>query len=409
MNYKKIETYLLCVLAASIFTSKPAIYISSALMIVFFIGRCVFDREYYHVVKRDVILWGPIAVFLFGVFAKIISPSSFVDIGHFFYKGMFFLVFPALVISLREKTNRQLAFSISMLGFLLSVLWSFVQAFVLLPHTWGGERFGGFWDIGRWAEITTFVFAFMLPKFSDDMTVSKKVALGLFLSVTFLSLIISGGRAGWIAALFSLVVYMVFMNRKMLYIFTPVASALIFCLYLAMPSQFNAIAGRATSVTETTTKNYSNFSRIIMWGNGVSLLNENLSYHPLKFLFGIGFNKFQTEYSAYLNKISNTEELIKLTQGNYSLNDLHNSYLDSANKMGFLYTLFFYCSLIFIVYHFYKKGALVQGSILIASFLILGVFYTNYLEFQTGIFLFVVALAYSEVEQYNIDNNKAGV
>lgn len=409
MNYKKIETYLLCLLAASIFTSKPAIYISSALMIVFFIGRCIFDRDYYNVVKRNIVLWGPIAVFLFGVFAKIISPSSFVDIGHFFYKGMFFLVFPALVISLREKTNRQLVFSISMLGFLLSVLWSFVQAFVLLPHTWGGERFGGFWDIGRWAEITTFVFAFMLPKLSDDMTASKKVALGLFLSVTLLSLIISGGRAGWIAASFSLVVYMVFMNRKMLYIFTPVASVLIFSLYLAMPSQFNAVAGRATSVTETTTKDYSNFSRILMWGNGVSLLNENLSYHPLKFLFGIGFNKFQTEYSAYLNKISNTEELIKLTQGNYSLNDLHNSYLDSANKMGFLYTLFFYCSLIFIVYLFYKKGALVQGSILIASFLILGIFYTNYLEFQTSIFLFVVALAYSEVEHYNIDNNKAGV
>lgn len=409
MNYKKIETYLLCLLAASIFTSKPAIYISSALMIVFFIGRCIFDRDYYNVVKRNIVLWGPIAVFLFGVFAKIISPSSFVDIGHFLYKGMFFLVFPALVISLREKTNRQLAFSISMLGFLLSVLWSFVQAFVLLPHTWGGERFGGFWDIGRWAEITTFVFAFMLPKLSDDMTASKKVALGLFLSVTLLSLIISGGRAGWIAASFSLVVYMVFMNRKMLYIFTPVASVLIFSLYLAMPSQFNAVAGRATSVTETTTKDYSNFSRILMWGNGVSLLNENLSYHPLKFLFGIGFNKFQTEYSAYLNKISNTEELIKLTQGNYSLNDLHNSYLDSANKMGFLYTLFFYCSLIFIVYLFYKKGALVQGSILIASFLILGIFYTNYLEFQTSIFLFVVSLAYSEVEHYNVDNNKAGV
>lgn len=409
MNYKKIETYLLCLLAASIFTSKPAIYISSALMIVFFIGRCIFDRDYYNVVKRNIVLWGPIAVFLFGVFAKIISPSSFVDIGHFFYKGMFFLVFPALVISLREKTNRQLAFSISMLGFLLSVLWSFVQAFVLLPHTWGGERFGGFWDIGRWAEITTFVFAFMLPKLSDDMTASKKVALGLCLSVTLLSLIISGGRAGWIAASFSLVVYMVFMNRKMLYIFTPVASVLIFSLYLAMPSQFNAVAGRATSVTETTTKDYSNFSRILMWGNGVSLLNENLSCHPLKFLFGIGFNKFQTEYSAYLNKISNTEELINLTQGNYSLNDLHNSYLDSANKMGFLYTLFFYCSLIFIVYLFYKKGALVQGSILIASFLILGVFYTNYLEFQTSIFLFVVALAYSEVEHYNIENNKAGV
>lgn len=409
MNYKKIERYLLCFFAASIFTSKPAIYISSALMIVFFIGRCVFDREYYNVVKRDVVLWGAIAVFLFGVFAKIISPASFVDIGHFFYKGMFLLVFPALVISLRENKNRRLAFSISMLGFLLSVLWSFVQAFVLLPHTWSGERFGGFWDIGRWAEITTFVFAFMLPKLSDDMTASKKVVIGLFLFVTFLSLIISGGRAGWIAASFSFVVYMIFMNRKMLYVFTPVACVLIFSLYLAMPSQFNAVAGRATSVTETTTKDYSNFSRILMWGNGVSLLNENLSYHPLKFLFGIGFNKFQTEYSAYLNKISNTEELIKLTQGNYSLNDLHNSYLDSANKMGFLYTLFFYCSLIFIVYLFYKKGALVQGSILIASFLILGVFYTNYLEFQTSIFLFVVALAYSEVEHYNIDDNKAGV
>ncbi|MGL6411417.1 O-antigen ligase family protein [Aeromonas veronii] len=335
MNYKKIEKYLLCFFAASIFTSKPAIYISSALMIVFFIGRCVFDREYFNVIKRDVILWGPIVVFQFGVFAKIISPSSFVDIGHFFYKGMFFLVFPALVISLREKENRRLAFSISMLGFLLSVLWSFVQAFVLLPHTWSGERFGGFWDIGRWSEITTFVFAFMLPKLSDNMTASKKIAIGLFLFVTFLSLIISGGRAGWIAASFSLVIYMVFMNRKMLYVFTPVASVLIFSIYLAMPSQFNAVAGRAISVTETTTKDYSNFGRILMWGNGLSLLNENLSSHPIRFLFGIGFTKFQTEYSAYLNQISNADDLIKLTQGSYSLNDLHNSYLDSANKMGF--------------------------------------------------------------------------
>lgn len=409
MNYKKIEKYLLCFFAASIFTSKPAIYISSALMIVFFIGRCVFDREYSNVIKRDVILWGPIVVFQFGVFAKIISPSSFVDIGHFFYKGMFFLVFPALVISLREKKNRRLAFSISMLGFILSVLWSFVQAFVLLPHTWSGERFGGFWDIGRWSEITTFVFAFMLPKLSDNMTASKKIAIGLFLFVTFLSLIISGGRAGWIAASFSLVIYMVFMNRKMLYVFTPVASVLIFSIYLAMPSQFNAVAGRAISVTETTTKDYSNFGRILMWGNGLSLLNENLSSHPIRFLFGIGFTKFQTEYSTYLNQISNADDLIKLTQGSYSLNDLHNSYLDSANKMGFLYMLFFYGLLIFIVYLFYKRKSLIKGCMLIAPFLILGGFYTNYLEFQTYIFFFVVALAYSEVEQYNVDNHKVRV
>ncbi|TNJ15934.1 hypothetical protein CF111_19375 [Aeromonas sobria] len=409
MNYNKIEKYLLCIFSASIFTSKPAIYISSALMIVFFISRLVCDREYYDVVKRDIVLWGPVVIFLFGILSKVLSPGSLSDIGHFFYKGMFFLAFPALVIALRDKMNRRLAFSISMLGFLLSVLWSFIQAFILLPHPWGGERFGGLWDIGRWAEITAFVFAFMLPKLSENMISSKKIAIGLFLLVTFLSLIISGGRAGWIAASFSLMIYMVFMNRKMLYIFTPAICFLILSLYLVMPLQFNAVAGRATSVTETTTKDYSNFSRILMWGNGVSLLQDNLSSEPMKFFFGMGFLNFKEDYSAYLNRVSNVKKLIDLTQGNYSLNDLHNSYLDAANKMGVLYAFFFYSALIFMIYLFYKKKSLIKGVIVIAPFFVLGFFYTNYLEFQTTVFLFVLALSYSEVECIDFEKYKVSV
>lgn len=409
MDYNKIERYLLCIFSASIFTSKPAIYVSSALIIIFFISRLVGDRGYYDVVKRDIVLWGPIVIFLFGILSKVLSPGALSDIGHFFYKGMFFLAFPALVIALRDKTNKKLAFSISMVGFLLSVLWSLIQAFILLPHPWGGERFGGLWDIGRWAEITTFVFAFMLPKLSDNMISSKKVALGLFLFVTFLSLILSGGRAGWIAASFSLMVYMVFLNRKMLYVFTPVIGFLILSLYLVMPLQFNAVAGRATSVTETTTKDYSNFSRILMWGNGVSLLQDNLSSHPMRFFFGMGFLNFKEDYSAYLNKVSNVDKLIELTQGNYSLNDLHNSYLDAANKMGVLYALFFYSALIFMVYLFYKKKSLIKGVIVIAPFFILGFFYTNYLEFQTSIFIFVLALSYSEVECRYVEDYKVSI
>lgn len=409
MYYNKIERYLLCIFSASIFTSKPAIYITSALIIVFFTSRLVFDRKYYDVVKQDIVLWGPIVIFLFGISSKIISPGSLYDMYHFLYKGMFLLTFPALVVALRDKINKKLAFSISMVGFILSVLWSFVQAFILLPHFWSGERVGGLWDIGRWAEITTFVFAFMLLKLSENITASKKAVVALFLFVTFLSLLLSGGRAGWIAVSFSIIVYMVFMNRRMLCLFVPVISLLMCSLYFFMPSQFNAVAGRVTSVTETTTKDYSNFSRILMWGNGVSLLQDNLSSDPMKFCFGMGFSNFKEDYSSYLNKVSNVDKLIEVTQGNYSLNDLHNSYLDAANKMGFFYTLLFYSSFIFMLYLFHKKKSLVKGVVVIVPFFILGFFYTNYLEFQTSVFLFVVALAYTDIECLDIKSYKVNV
>lgn len=402
MDLKKIEKYLLCIFSAAIFTSKPAIYIASVLMVMFFIYRCIVDAEYKSTIKRDFVLFGAFVIFVFGLLAKILSPGSLHEIGHFAYKGMFLLAFPALVHALQDKANRKLSISIAMAGFLVSVIWSFVQAFILLPHAWSGERFGGLWDVGRWAEITTFAFSFILPKLSDDISLPKKIAVLAFLCITFLSLIVSGGRAGWVAASFSLAIYMVFMNRKMLFVFLPLCGVLVSGIYFAKPVQFNSVISRVTSIFEKTEKDHSNFSRILMWGNGISLLHENMSNEPMKFLFGIGVYNFQDEYVSYLNQVSKAEKLVEMTQGNYSLKDLHNAYLDSANKMGVLYTAIFYLSLIILIFVFAYMNAMVRGVIIIVPFFILGVFYTNYLEFQTSIFFFIVALAYSEiVTSYN--------
>lgn len=402
MNFQKIEKVLLCVFSASIFVSKPAITISTALLVLFFIYRCIMDESYWGALKSDRVIFSAVVLFLIGLLSRALSPGYIGDIGYFFYKGLFLLAFPALVLALRDKENRKLAFILSMSGFAISVFWSFVQAFILLEGGWNGQRVAGLWDVLRWAEITTFVFIFLLAKLSDEVVLSKKLIISICMALTFVSLMLSGGRAGWVAVIIVSAIYILFFNRKYLVAFVVLFSVLTFSFYKIQPEKIDVVINRALSVTETTERNYSNYSRLLMWENGLKWLALNASEAPRQFLFGIGFKNFEKEYVSYLDSTIGSEKLIEQTLGNYSLRDLHNSYIDSSNKMGVLYTVMFYFFIVYIVWSFIRVGKAFKGVGLVCSFLILGVFYANYIEYQTSMLFFLIAMFYSESKGINV-------
>lgn len=396
INPKKVERFLICALAASIFTSKPAITITASLLVVFFILRCIYDIEYFSELKSERLLFFPVLLFFWGVVSTIISSGSMFDAGYFAYKGLFLLTFPALIIALKNKINIKLVFFISMLGFSISILLSFYQFYSLSTDGWHGQRFGGLWDVLRWAEISTFVFVFLLAKLSDELSWTKKTILNISLMVILISLILSGGRAGWVAVAFVTITYMLFFYRRQLVVFTVLLSVLTFSIYKMQTKNVDLVINRIVSVTETTEKDYSNYSRLLMWRNGLDFIAYNLSENPAEFFFGVGVKRFESEYINFLDMVGDSKILMGQTQRNYSFSDMHNAYLDSASKLGVFYSILFYSFLLYIIYSFSKINQTVKVLGLIIAFMIIGVFYTNYLEFQTSSLFFLVAIAYAE-------------
>lgn len=395
-NPNNLERFLVCALAASIFTSKPAITITASLLVIFFIFRCVYDVEYFRDFKSERLLFYPVLLFFFGVVSTIISSGSMVDAGYFAYKGLFLLTFPALIIALKNKINIKLVFFISMLGFSISISLSFYQFYSLSIDGWHGERFGGLWDVQRWAEITTFVFVFLLAKLADELSWTKKIIINISLMIIFISLVLSGGRAGWVAVAFVTITYLLCFYRRHLVIFTVLLSVLTFAIYKMQTEEVNLVINRIVSVTETTEKNYSNYSRLLMWCNGLDFMTYNLSENPIEFFFGVGVKRFEREYINFLDMVGDSKSLMDQTQRNYSFSDIHNAYIDSASKLGVFYCIIFYSFLLYIIYTFSKVHQTVRVLGLIVAFMILGVFYTNYLEFQTSSLFFLVAIAYAE-------------
>lgn len=396
INPKKVERFLVCALAASIFTSKPAITITASLLVVFFILRCIYDIEYFSELKSERLLFFPVLLFFFGVVSTIISSGSMFDAGYFAYKGLFLLTFPALILALKNKINMKLVFFISMLGFSISILLSFYQFYSLSIDGWHGQRFGGLWDVQRWAEITTFVFVFLLAKLSDELSWTKKTIINISLMVILMSLILSGGRAGWVAVAFVTITYMLFFYRRQLIVFTVLLSVLTFSIYKMQTENIDLVINRIVSVTETTEKDYSNYSRLLMWRNGLDFIAYNLSKNPAEFFFGVGVKRFESEYINFLDMVGDSKSLMEQTQRNYSFSDMHNAYLDSASKLGVFYSILFYSFLLYIIYSFSKINQMVKVLGLILAFMVIGVFYTNYLEFQTSSLFFLVAIAYAE-------------
>lgn len=398
MDFNKTERILLCIFSVSIFVSKPAITISTVLLVLFFFYRCIMDKSYRAALKNDKLILSAVALFSIGLLSRLLSPGYIGDVGYFFYKGLFLLVFPALVLAFRDKENRKLALILSMSGFTISVFWSFIQAFILSEDGWSGQRVAGLWDVLRWAEITTFVYIFLLAKLSDELVLSRRLIISVCMVLTVASLIFSGGRAGWVAVIFVTAIYILLFNRKYLVFLILLSGVLAFSMYKIQPQRTEMIVNRALSVTETTARDYSNYSRLLMWENGLKWMAFNYSEEPRQFLFGIGFKHFEKEYVSYLDSIIGSEKLIRQTLGNYSLRDLHNSYIDSSHKMGILYTIMFYSFILYLAWSFIRVGSAFKGVGLVCSFLILGMFYANYLEFQTTIFFFLIAIFYAEIK-----------
>ncbi len=399
-----IETTAICLLFFSLFMSKAGIYIGLCILLLLQLHLFIRNQNYRQAIQSNKFLCSFGALFLLGILCTISLENS--DAFIFFRKACIFLLFPILYFQLRKKNNLRWA-QFSLLAGLMIGLAKAFHTFYMMPE-WSGERISSFWDLGRWSECLGYSVAILLPLIFErrkHISVIKRGMYTILVIACIAALIISGGRGPLLAILIVSSLYFLFRAPKIL---LPIAISLFALFYLGKSFEpIEAIHQRIASISDLE-NNDSNKARLIMWQQGVNFAAFNLTNHPQEFLFGVGIQEFEAKYRSFLTQTNDIELLLKQTNGNISLNDLHNTYLDLTAKLGVIYAISYLVLLIITLNFFLKYRTQVHawaysGACLIATYGINSVFYTSGLEYQTTILFTLVALCYARV---NTELNK---
>lgn len=332
-------------------------------------------------------------VFGIGIIVTLPYRLEFGDIGEYIRKCIIFLLLPLLVYQLRSKENHNTAITSLLIGLFIAISYAFYNLHILGLDNWNGQRVGSFWDIGRWSEILGYIIAILVPfSLESQLNKKKKCTLAFIIILCILCLLLSGGRGPILGLAISLSAYLLFRRPKVFIIFL---ACVTFLTMTQSSSMLNAIIERIGSIFDITTQD-SNVARITMWKLGVSFIYHNLGNDFITFLFGTGISHFETAYSDYVITITDIQKL----PSHFSFSDMHNTYLDLAIKLGAIYMLSFLAFLFSLVHHFFKNrfltpSAAYSGIVLTLTYSITAIFYTSGLEFQTSIFLTLIALCYA--------------
>ncbi|GAL37580.1 hypothetical protein JCM19240_727 [Vibrio maritimus] len=216
----------------------------------------------------------------------------------------------------------------------------------------------------------------------------------LFLAVVSLcALIATGSRGPMLFFFIALVLLFAFNNRKLFWGLLVVTAVAL--LVMKESVLFHSIYERVASIFAN--DNASNNARLLMWSNALGFIEFNIQHHFSTFLFGTGDSSLEALLTQYLSSVGSIEEMQKSVNDQMSINDFHNLYLDSAIRMGAIFTLAY---LSFIGYLLLALSNMVLNGnknawmsiSLIVTYLGIGTVYSNNLEFQTAIFFFLLAL-----------------
>jgi hypothetical protein len=157
-------------------------------------------------------------------------------------------------------------------------------------------------------------------------------------------------------------------------------------------------AARFASIFDFT--NLSNLARLHMWAHALDFFHYNLSQDVRSIIFGSGFENLASTFEPFLDATNQRTTLMTASGGEASYNDHHNAFLNSLNKMGVVYLI----GMAVAGYHIVKAllSRLQQAPnnpwyqsafIVLISYMIIGVFYSNELNFQTLMAGFMCVLA----------------
>lgn len=400
-----LHYFLVSFLFLSLLISKPGIYFSSALVIIYGLYLSFTDQTWRNFIKKNIIIKTSIFLYIVGLLASF-TYFNLSEIGIFARKAGFLLVFPVLTfIFSKNSTSRKVALVFFMLGLLVAFIESGRIISGITVTDLFKYRIDSFFDIGRWSEMLAYIIAFSVPfsHYSTSRTTRNLFYIIIIFSILFL--LLTGSRGPWIATAIMLFIFTAIRNRKLLITLSIAIAISAISINITYPSIMGPLKERISSISDTQL-NYSNLSRLVMWNKAIDFSYYNLKNEPYTFLFGTGVESISEKFKIYLDLENDLSSILKETRNQFSLSDHHNAFLDTLNKNGVVFTMG-YLFLLFLLIrksiHNIKFDAEHSDSILmlVGTFLLIGVFYSNAMEFQTLFLFSLIAVSYSKLVKIN--------
>ncbi|MEJ2764490.1 O-antigen ligase family protein [Photobacterium sp. MCCC 1A19761] len=390
INVAVIEKALIAFFGLSLFTSKAGLNISVGLLLLYFICACFTNQEYRHQVVKCKVFLLAIGLYLVGLLSTIIYPTTGPDTLYFARKAAFLLAIPCLFLLNRKPENKRVAIHAMIASFLIAALLALYNAVSL--ESWQGQRVSSFLDVGRWSEVLTYFLVFLLPLSLDcKESVKNRLFFKFLLIIGYICLVISGSRGPMLATFGISVLFLLISNRQIFYRVAIAALVILPLLTIVFPSKFNLVQERVASIVNT--KDQSNSARLNIWRTGLLFAEENLHNNPKAFFFGSGPLNFEHEFRSFTIERNNNTDITQTQIFSYT--DTHNGILDSSLKLGIIYEGLFIMLILSIARAMLHATPNIKysGLCVIAAFFIIGMFYTNQLEYQTICFFYFLSIS----------------
>lgn len=393
-----LEALMIIVLFASLFTSKPGLYSATICLAIYGIYLAIKSYEFRNFVSKESVVKLSFIAYFVGFLVSFFHDLPVDSILLYLRKSSFLVTFPLVYFLLhRNESLRKVAVASSVIGITLALLYSTTKAYALEQNLIFIKRVDSFWDVGRWSEILAYSMLMLLPLIFSYKENKHRVLCVVALLTLFLFLLLSGSRAPILAVAIFTVLFILYKSRAAL--LALMLGTVVFCsaMYALNPQITDSLSSRLSTITDTQ-KLPSNVARLRMWSEAIDFASHNAINDPKTFLLGTGLNNLKQNFFEYLLEQGKVATLKKETRNKFSFSDHHNGPLDNLNKMGVIYFAFFYAFIlsVFISALKFKNRTATECSLLaISSFIFVGVFYSNAMEFQTMALFSLLALSFS--------------
>lgn len=358
-------------------------------LFLYFVIRLATDATYRTAFLQSKLAIASLILFLLGAVMVLISVGHLKEVLWFARKGLCLLMVPALVLAFKDQANRQAAFWGLLLGFWVNVV---VVVTTNLGTSFAG-RIEGIWYLGPWDALLGLYVAFLLPMvFAAKPPVAKPLIWTTFVAALIL-LVLSGGRAPWVATAVIVLIYLVLFYKKTLVVVVVAGVLAALALTQLSPAWIQPKLDRVASIANT--EDSGNWVRLRLWSLGLDHLAFYAKNKPLTLIAGAGPITYHEEQKSFFAQ-QNYPPVVKerLSGYGYPTGDTHNMYLDSSLRMGIVWTalfLVFVAALALVPSHADARRRVAPWLVL-GSYLIVGMFYTTILSFVTFFVLFILTL-----------------
>lgn len=395
-----IERLLVFVMAVAVFTWKPGMYIVPGALFLYFVVRVIRDAQYRADWLQSRISIFSLLLFVLGLICVWISVGNVKEVLWVARKGLCLLMVPPLVLAFRHQANRISAFWGLMIGLWANVVVVVVQSLALPLGQVLAGRIEGIWYLGPWDALLGLFIAFLLPKLTESTPQIPRMLVHITFAAAIVLLLLSGGRAPWVATALIMGAYLVLFHRKVLVYLTLTIVVVGLAAVQFFPTQVQPKLERITSIVNT--EDSGNWVRLHLWSLGVDHLKFYAQHEPLKLIAGAGPSTYHAEQKSFFTQQDYPADVrARLILYGYPTGDTHNMYLDAALRMGVVWTALFLVFMFALAY--VPSGPSVRQRIapllLLGSYLIVGMFYTTVLSFVTFFIVFFLTLSVAQAKK----------